>query len=91
MAPKFERIAFTNGAELSAALEQVPALVPEAAETATLVRDLALRGARALLAEEDRRQGIERPIEMSTSADPPFDRDVLARIDQEAWRLPDEH
>lgn len=92
MPTKFERIPVTNDPELSAALERVRALMPEAVKTATLVHDLALRGAGALLAEEDRRrEGIEHLIAVSTSAHPPFDRDVLARIDEEAWRLsPDE-
>lgn len=54
---------------------------------ATLVHDLAIRGADALLDEHRRRaDAIERLIERSTSPDPGFDVDVAKRIDELAWR-----
>ena len=85
MPTKFDRIAVTKDPELIAALERVAPLVPDA-KTATLVRDLAIRGAQALLADQERKQAaLERLIERSTSPEPGFDRAVLARVDEEAW------
>jgi hypothetical protein len=53
---------------------------------ATLLHDLAIRGAEAMLAEHQRdTEGIERLIEHSTSTDPGFDVDVARRIDELAW------
>ena len=54
---------------------------------ATLVHDLAIRGAEAVLAERQQdAEDIERLIEHSTATDPGFDLDVARRIDEIAWR-----
>lgn len=88
MPTKFERIPVTNDLELSAALEQVRALTP-GVRTATLVHDLAIRGATALVNEHERHtEALRRLGERSTGPDPGFDRELLGRIDQEAWRMP---
>ncbi len=89
MPTKHERIAVTKDPELSAALQRVAGLVGPGTKTATLVRDLAVRGAEALLAERRDWQGsVDRLIARSRAEDPGFDRELLARLDHEAWRTP---
>lgn len=89
MPTKFERIPVTNDPELSAALEQVRALAPPGVKTATLVHDLAIRGATALLSDHElQTEALRGLAERSTGPDPGFDRELLGRIDQEAWRMP---
>jgi hypothetical protein len=84
---RHDRIPVTKDPELAAALERVAALVPTGVKPATLVRDLAVRGANALLAERrDDAAAIERLIARSTADDPGYDRAVLADLDSEAWR-----
>jgi hypothetical protein len=83
-----DRIAVTKDPELAAALERVAPLVPAGVKPATLVHDLAVRGANALLAERrDDDAALERLIERSTADDPGYDRDLLDDIDREAWGL----
>src|SRR3954464_12688850 len=86
--PRHDRIPVTKDPELAAALERVAPLVPVGTRPATLVRDLALRGADALLAERrDDHAAIERLIARTTAEDPGYDRAVLGAIDREAWGL----
>ena len=86
MPTEFDRIAVTKTPELNDVLDRVSPFLRPGTPTATAVRELAIRGAEALLAEhEARRDALERLAEWSTGADSPFDRDVLARIDREAW------
>jgi enhancing lycopene biosynthesis protein 2 len=83
-----ERIPVTNDAELAVALDSVAAIVPGGTDAATLVRDLAIRGAEPMLAEHRADPAaIERLIEHTTGDDPPFDRAVLAGIDRVAWGI----
>jgi hypothetical protein len=84
MPTKHERIAVIKDEQLAAALDSVAPLVAADTPTAALVHDLAIRGARALRDEDQqRRDSIERLIEWSTrSADPPWDPETLARIDE---------
>lgn len=85
---RHSRIPVTKDPDLAAALDRVAALVPPGTRPATLVHDLAIRGAEAMLAEHRAdAAAIERLIERSTADDPGFDRDVLADIDRLAWRL----
>jgi hypothetical protein len=80
------RIAVTKDPDLAAAMDRVASLVPAGVKPATLVRDLAVRGADALLADARHDDAaLERLIERSTAEDPGFDRDLLADIDREAW------
>ena len=88
MPTRHDRIAVTKDPELAAALDSVAALVPPASKPATLVHDLAVRGAEALL-EQHRAdpEGIEWLIEQTTAEDLGIDPDVLADIDRLAWRI----
>lgn len=89
MPTKHERIAVTKGPELTEALQRVAGVVDPGTKTATLVHDLAVLGAEALIAERrDRQEAIGRLIARSIAEDPGFDLDVLARADSEAWRTP---
>lgn len=81
---KHPRIAVTKDEELGDALARVESLF-DGTPTATIVHDLAVKGAEAMLAEERRRrEAIERLIEWSTGPD--MDRETLMRIDELAWR-----
>lgn len=89
MPTKHERVAVTKDPELNEALQRVADVVDPGTKTATLVHDLAVLGAKALIAERrDRQDAIDRLIARSIAEDPGFDRDVLARTDSEAWRTP---
>lgn len=82
MPTKHQRIAVTNDAELSEALARVQGIF-NGVPTATIVHDLAVKGAQAVVDEERRRRdAIERLIAWSTGED--MDREALLRID-EAW------
>lgn len=86
MPTKHPRIAVTKDAELEAALAGVRSEftgVPEA----RVVRDLAIRGAEAIAADEaKRRELIEALVEWSTNPDSSMDRDALRNVKQTAWR-----
>jgi hypothetical protein len=84
MPTRYERIGVIKNEDLSDALDSVAPLVEAGTPAATLVRDLAIRGARALREEEDRRrESLERLVEWSTGvSDPPWDPEVLAHIDE---------
>jgi hypothetical protein len=86
MPTRFARIPVTKDPALAEALNRVAPLVEPARPTASLVHDLAIRGAEAMLADRQLdADGIERLIEHSTSSDPGFDVDVAQRIDELAW------
>jgi hypothetical protein len=86
MPTRFTRIPVTKDPALAEALDRVAPLVEPDRPAATLVHDLAIRGAEAMLAERQHdTEGIERLIEHSTSTDPGFDVDVARRIDELAW------
>lgn len=82
MPTKHQRIAVTNDAELREALARVEGIF-NGVPTATIVHDLALKGAQVVADEERRRrEAIQWLIEWSTGDD--MDRETLLRID-EAW------
>jgi hypothetical protein len=86
---RFARIPVTKDLALAEAMDRVSPLIASNQPAATLVHDLAIRGADALLAEHRRQtEAIEHLIERSTSADPGFDVDVAQRIDELAWPAP---
>jgi hypothetical protein len=86
MPTRHARIPVTRDPALAEALDRVAPLVEPGRPAATLVHDLAIRGAETLLAEHERRAAaIERLIERSTSADPGFDVDVARRVEELAW------
>ena len=88
MPTSHDRIAVTKDPELAAALDSVAAIVPSGSKPATVVHDLAIRGAEALL-EQHRADPavIEWLIEQTTGEDLGFDPDVLADLDRLAWRI----
>lgn len=76
------RIAITRDPELDAAIDRVAALGDTDVPVARLVRDLALRGARALESEDaERRQRRRAFAERITSERPPWDREVLDGVE----------
>ncbi len=86
MPTRFARIPVTKDLALEEALDRVAPLVKPDQPAASLVHDLAIRGAEAMLTEcQHDSEGIERLIEHSTSADPGFDVNVVRRIDELAW------
>jgi hypothetical protein len=86
MPTKHPRIAIVNDYELQAALERARPLVGPATRPARLVRDLAIRGADAVVAEHAARQeGIARIVDWTTRGEPPWDPETLARVDELAW------
>jgi hypothetical protein len=83
------RIPVTKDPALTDALDRTAALVAPGIPTATLVHDLAIRGAHALLAAHQQdTDAIERLIRRTTSDDACYDRDVLADIDRRGWGQP---
>jgi hypothetical protein len=86
MPTRFARIPVTKDQALADALDRVAPLVEPDRPAASLVHDLAIRGAEAMLAERQQdAECIERLIEHSTSTDPGFDVEVAQRIDELAW------
>lgn len=84
---QFARIPVTKDRALAEALDRVASLVEPERPAASLVHDLAIRGAEAMLAERQQdAEGVERLIERSTSTNPGFDVHVAQRIDELAWR-----
>jgi hypothetical protein len=87
MPTRFARIPVTKDHALTEALDRVAPFVASDQPAASLVHDLAIRGAEAMLAErQSDADAIERLIEHSTAIDPGFDADVAQRIDELAWR-----
>jgi hypothetical protein len=88
MPTRFTRIPVTKDHALADALDRVAPLVEPSQPTATLVRDLAIRGAESLLLERGAQtEALERLIERSTSRDPGFDIEVAQRIDELGWGM----
>lgn len=88
MPTRFARIPITKDLALAEALERVAPLVEPGQPAATLVHDLAIRGAEALIVEHGRdADALERLIQRSTSVDPGFDVEVAQRIDELAWGM----
>jgi len=82
MPTKHERIGVVKDAALAQALDSVVPFVGSTAPAATVVHDLAIRGAQALRDEVTRRDVLLRELAAwSTGEDPPWDVEVLARID----------
>ena len=86
MATRFDRIAVTKDPALAAALDRAASLIGAGKPAGTLVHDLAIRGADALVEEEHRRaEQLAWVAEATTSPQIPWDPDVLERIDELAW------
>ena len=88
MPTKHQRIPVTNDPELAAALARV-ARFYAGQPASRVIRDLAIRGAEVVEAENARRaEAIEWLIEVSTKRDDVLDWEVLDRIDELAWGYP---
>lgn len=80
------RISVTNDPELDAAITRARIWMDSAPE-ATIVHDLAIRGADALAQDEKlRREALDRLARWATDPDSSMDRETLLRIDELAWR-----
>jgi hypothetical protein len=91
MPTKHQRIAVIHDDALQAALERAAPLLAPETRPARIVHELAIRGADALVAERaERTTGLEQIIDWTSRGEPPWDPDVLARVDELAWRRPDE-
>ena len=86
MATKFQRIAVTNDPELQAALEAVRPYVGDV-PLATIVHDLAVRGAEVLAAEEEKRRESLAWLAWAFTTRPEgvLDWELLERVRDEAW------
>jgi len=83
MPSKHERIGVLKDDALAEALDSVAPLVGAETPAARLVHDLAIRGAQALRDDDALRGELLAELAVaSTSANPPWDPDVLARIDE---------
>ncbi len=83
MPTKHERIGVVKDEALQQALESVASIVGATTPAATVVHDLAIRGARAIQDDATRRTRLLRDLaEWSTGDTPPWDPNVLARIDE---------
>jgi hypothetical protein len=80
-----KRIAVVEDPQLRRAIESVADLFDGVAK-ATIVHDLAITGAEALLRERSEEQAaLERLVALSTVRDASLDWDVLEGIDEHAW------
>lgn len=87
MATRFVRIPVTKDDALTEALDRVKTL-EEGKPMATLVHDLAIRGADALVEEKrDRAAQLEWVAEATSSPRALWDLDVMERIDELAWGM----
>lgn len=87
MPTKHPRINVTKDPELAAAIARARPLLNGAPE-ATIVHDLAIRGAEALAEDEAlRREALEDLLAWSLSDE--MDRETLRNIDELAWRRPE--
>lgn len=86
MPTKHPRVNVTKDQELAAAISRARPLMDGAAE-ATIVRDLAIRGAEALVDDDvRRREALERLIALTTDPDSDLDREALLTVRETAWR-----
>jgi hypothetical protein len=86
MPTKHPRINVTKDPELARAIARSRPLLNGTGE-ATIVHDLAIRGAEALAADEElRAKAIKELVRLSTDPDSELDRDALLDVRQTAWR-----
>jgi hypothetical protein len=92
VATRFDRIPVTKDLALAEALDRVTPLIESGKPTATLVHDLAIRGAEALVEEkQERARQLAWVAEVTTSPHLLWDPEVAERIDELAWGIPPEH
>lgn len=81
----------TKDHALAGALERVAPFMNADKPAATLVHDLAILGVDALIEERRNRAAqLAWVAEATTSPNPPWDREILERIDELAWGIPHE-
>jgi len=86
MPTKHPRINVTKDPELAEAIARSRPLLNGTAEAA-IVRDLAIRGAHALAADEElRTKAIEELVRLSTDPGSGLDRQALLDVRRTAWR-----
>lgn len=86
MPTKHPRINVTKDPELAQAIARSRPLLNGTGE-ATIVHDLAIRGAEALAADDERRaKAIEELVRLSTDPDSELDRAALLDVRRTAWR-----
>ena len=80
------RISVTNDPALDEAITRARIWM-NGAPDATIVHDLAIRGAEALAADEDRRrESLDRLARLVTDPGSDLDREALLNVRQTAWR-----
>jgi hypothetical protein len=85
MPTKHPRILVTNDPQLADALARVEPYF-RGVPTATVVHDLALRGAQALEREsKEREAALQRLLAFSTEREDLIDWEILERVDELAW------
>jgi hypothetical protein len=88
MATRFNRIAVTKDPALAAALDRATPLLGAGKPAATMVHDLAIRGADALVEEQrSRTEQLAWVAKVTTSPKTPWDPEVARRIDELAWGI----
>lgn len=91
MATRFNRIAVRKDPALAAALDRATPLIGAGKPAATLVHDLAIRGADALVEEQhSRTRRLAWVAKVTTSPKTPWDPEVVERIDELAWGIASE-
>lgn len=86
MPTRHPRISVTNDPELAAAIARARPLL-NGAPDATIVHDLAIRGAEALAGDDELRlQALDRLAALVTDPDSDLDREALLGVRQTAWR-----
>ena len=81
MPTRYERVGVVKDEALSDALASVRSIVGESTPVASVVHDLAVRGAKALREDESRRAELLRDLARLSTSEPPWDQEVLANID----------
>ena len=89
MASKHPRIAVVRDPELDAALAKARAILGDV-KPATLVHDLAIRGAEELASRLERQQEAVRELTEWARTRTGLDWDVLADVERLAWEEPDD-
>lgn len=80
------RISVTNDPALADAISRVRIWM-DGVPDATMVHDLAIRGAEAMAQDEElRREALDRLARWATDPNSSMDRETLLRIDELAWR-----
>lgn len=84
---RHRRISVTNDPSLDEAITRARIWM-NGAPDATIVHDLAIRGAEAMAQDEElRREALERLARLATDPDSDLDREALLNVRRTAWRV----